>query len=278
MPNADGRIRRRVLHVAEAAGPFSAAVEQAVASADAELVTVPDVYRALAGLLRPPGEGYDAVVVCLDGMEVAEGEFFSLVARLPASISMMVYGRAGHPDLLAEALARGGVEVRDAAAVPAMIERRSGTARAAAVQPTSSPEVPVTPTPPAATPEPPARVDGRVAAPVDVTTRPQVEPERPAEDALEPPDEPEPEPISEAEPSDEPTELPSEPDGAPPVPWAPPAQRPQRRAPAPATSEPVNRAEEGEQPLLTEEELRALLGGHPPGSDPARSGEGGYPE
>jgi hypothetical protein len=83
-----------VLHVVERptllTGDFDAAVEKA----GLQVERTETVYGAMARLVRQAGRPVAAVVVCLDGLEAAELEFFTLAARLAPATPLYIYGRS----------------------------------------------------------------------------------------------------------------------------------------------------------------------------------------
>lgn len=103
----------RVLHIRPAPaagqdGPGPSADVRALLSPLGQRVCETDnVYDSLARLLDPRGEHPRAVVVSLDCVGPAEMEFFSLVARLRPKVPVYVYGGARHRERIADAIRLG---------------------------------------------------------------------------------------------------------------------------------------------------------------------------
>jgi hypothetical protein len=65
------------------------------------------VYRGLARLLGPPAVPPRAVIVCLDGLGTPEFEFFSILSRVRRDLKVYVYGSAGAEARIAKAVECG---------------------------------------------------------------------------------------------------------------------------------------------------------------------------
>ncbi len=183
----------------------------------------PDVYRGLARLLRPSPTPWKVVVVCLDGMGACEMEFFSIASRLRRDVKIFVYA-AKRADLrMARAIELGAVGLTRDALAELMSSAPSSTSAEPAV---GKPEGVRDPLPSSAVPVP---------APITVPDPPRADGEDPKKPAR--------------------------------VPWLRYGDRPTRVAPttrAPAADAPpqVDRPAPRTvsfEPLLTEEELRALM-------------------
>lgn len=102
-----------VLHIAAdgtADGAIGGAADtvNALAATDGFCVeTCGDVYRGLARLLRMSADQFRAVIVCLDGLGAAEFEFFAVVSRLRPRVPVYVYGRAGSKARIERAIRLG---------------------------------------------------------------------------------------------------------------------------------------------------------------------------
>jgi hypothetical protein len=83
-----------LLHVVERPTSVSDDLDRAAGQAGFEVEHIDTVYGALAQLVGPTGRTLTAVIVCLDGLEAAELEFFTLAARLAPNTPLYVYGRS----------------------------------------------------------------------------------------------------------------------------------------------------------------------------------------
>ena len=241
MTGAGGSNRRRVLHVVEGGGTFADELSATLSSAGVEQTIVPDVYLGLARIVRSPRVRFDAVVVSLDSLEADEMDFISHTQRRKDPIPVFVYGRPEDSARAAEAERRGARLVHDVSAIQ--------SALALDVDRPATPDT---------TPAVAAPVRSVEAAPAldedprDVGASAIPEPVQPA---VQEPAEPPRETVSREEPDA---------GGAServPVPWAPSSKRPIRQGPAgqeDADSQPTD--EPDDQPLITDEELNALLG------------------
>lgn len=242
-----------VLHVG--VGPSSMEAGLSAALADSfEVCPCNDVYLAIVRLMRPAAEtmpGRDipaAVIVSLDTMEHAELEFFSIVARFLPSLPVLVYGRSEVSELLDEALDLGATGRATEESIRALASRLAPPA--AAVHPEETPlEVEAEGI---ATALPSGGITTADEPPIQVID----------EDADETEDENENEIQADAD----------EPSGPVRVPWLRYANTPPRSAPTaplqPHNLEPSIPSSMGDEPepparhtpLLTEEELQALMG------------------
>ena len=68
---------------------------------------VSDVYRALARIGSAGSNSPLAVVVCADDLTTAELEFFSIVGRIHRSVAVYVYGRSSARERIAQAIDMG---------------------------------------------------------------------------------------------------------------------------------------------------------------------------
>ncbi len=105
---------RRVLHVHPPSAADHEEIAQAIADAGCAPIPCPDVYRALAGLGRGSEAGFGAVVVSVDRLDPAEFEFFQLAARHHRRVPVYVYGQRNAAEKVRTALRLGARQVVDA--------------------------------------------------------------------------------------------------------------------------------------------------------------------
>jgi len=240
-----------VLHIrpsppdAAVASPHAAGIVQALAAAGLAVETTTNVYEGLARLVEVEAPRPRAVIVSMDEISPAEMEFFPLVARACRGLAVYVYGRERHEHRLTTALEHG-------AAGRATVElvRSLAAARMPEARPPADAERPAT-----AAREP--DLEPESAAPPENTNPP----EDMEEGLKEPPDDAD---LTAWE--DEPDDV----DGPVRVPWLrypdrPARAAPQRTPPSPRRAEPAPPVPAPPtfalEPLLTDEELRALIGG-----------------
>lgn len=250
--------------------PSSAAdVERWLVRGASRIENCDNVYLALARLLRPTGHRYRAAVVCVDGVAGEEMEFFSLLAQQRTDLDVLVYSRCENSGAVAAALQRGAVPC-SAAGLGRAVEKAEAKA---AVHETAE----VAPRPMKAAESATAPI-----APELIASTP-VEPAAPAPHSVpriaEFSEETLPEQNGHGAQEDSPSEEASR--GPVRVPWVRYADAPTRRkpptvladketvAPAPQAGIPAPREDSTPQradespdpfaPLLTEEELRALM-------------------
>ena len=247
-------VPRRVLHVRPPSSAGSAEIAGAIAEADCQAVPCPDVYRAMARLCSARNNRFCAVVVCVDRMESAEFEFFQLAATHYRDTPVYVFGSGQAQPKIESALRLGARQVLDAADL------------ANVLKPAPAPE-PF----PQVEPEPDQAEETRAAQP---------EPDQAEETRAA---QPEPPPVvggtgenGKSTQEEGPTEL--EPKGRKKrdrtarVPWLRYDDLPQRAPPKrdePAEGKPESTPDEPQGPLLTQEELDALLG-DPKQDDPPK--------
>lgn len=179
-----------------------------------------DVYRGLALLLRPTSDSPQAAIVCLDGLGTPEFEFFSIISKLRRDLKVYVYAAAHSESRIAKAVELGAT---------------GPVTREAVAELTCGPPVPMT-------------VEHHVLTSERVTDKP-VSP-------VFPPAPTEPSRIDEQD-APKPAR----------VPWLRYGDRPARvapshREPPPQPPNPNSQAPTpppSYEPLLTEEELRALM-------------------
>ncbi len=249
-------------------------VDALLESASLRVAACPDVYRGLARLLSAASQTPAAVIVCVDELGPREMEFFSIVSRRRPGLLVYVYGRPRFESRLTQAVGLGAAGrvteeaiLRLAAAdtpPPVQESHEQPPSKSVAADKPVTQETFSSDEPPL--PRQPAQPGDRASADLEGTDVPAVEPpaadsSRGGEDSEPQPSEPrpfEPQPI-EPQPSEQVVR----------VPWLRYADRPARtgpRKPPPLpTEDPTESAPEGPprelpEPLLTDEELRALIG------------------
>ncbi len=191
-----------------------------------------DVYRGLALVSSSRSPAISAIVVCVDGMTNAELEFFSIATRVASTIPILAYGAERYAHRVQAALEAGATSVATAEAIRALIPNDSATSQAGEL--THEDRQP----PDAAHQDPDHAI-------------PTVEQDDSESSELPPADDNEnPRPIR--------------------VPWgqydraparsAPTEPSPPRNGPTAAPSTPTKRKSPLRGPLLTSEELQALIG------------------
>lgn len=241
MTGAGGSNRRRVLHVVEGSGTFTDELSATLSSAGVELTIVPDVYLGLARIVRSPRVRFDAAVVSLNSLEADELDFISHLQRRKDPIPVFVYGHSENAARVVEAERRGARLVHDVSAIQSALALDV--------------ERPVTP-----------ETTRAVAAPIQsVEAAPVLDEERRDAGVSSMPDSAAPAVREPAKPQRETVDRPEpavlEAEERVPVPWAPSSQRPVRQGPAtPNNTDAPTPNEPDGRPLLTNEELSALLG------------------
>ena len=234
-------VLRRVLHVRPPSLAGSTEIADAIAEAGCRAVPCPDVYRAMARLGAARNNRFCAVVVCVDLMESAEFEFFQLAAKHYRDTPVYVVGSGYAQPRIESALRLGARQAVEAAEL------------AEVLKPAAAPE----PFPQAA-PEPDETEEARTAQPepppVVVTDDDgeSTQKEKPAE----------PEPKSRKKRGRTAR-----------VPWLPQDDLPQRVPPKrdePAEGRPESAPDEPQKPLLSQEELDALMGDRKQDDPPKR--------
>jgi len=206
-------------------------MEAALRAAHCEVVGCPDVYRALARLGGSERGQFCAVIVCVDLMDTAQSEFFQLAVRRHRRVPVYVYGQAHAQSKLELAQHLGAKDTIRPETVDKALPYFAPTP---AVRQEVAPAASARSEPAAEPTAEPAPED--LAAPGEVTDSgdrsagEQEEPSRPVR-----------------------------------VPWlrydGGPTRLPPKRTPASAKpSPPAERELEPEPPLLTPEELAALMG------------------
>lgn len=241
-----------IFHIGSATGPsqthgFAGRIKTLLGTLGANVHSFPDVYRGLAKICSDRSPDPKAVIVCVDDLVASELEFFSILARLRRDLPVYVYGHDRSKSRMARAMEFG-----------ATAEATESLLRALAASPAPKPE-------PAPEPKP--------------EPEPAPEPEPVVLDDTDTHDE-----VGALEGEARFDRLPETTEAAPVrVPWLRYTAAPGRKAPPRDTGsvqatdhdKPGDTAPESFQPLLTEEELQALLGDNPvpPGDDPSAGQE-----
>lgn len=241
-----------ILHVGSAKGltqthGFAGRIDTLLGTLRVNIHSCSDVYLGLARICSDRFPDPKAVLVCVDDLVASELEFFSILARLRRDLPVYVYGHDRSKSRMARAMEFG-----------ATAEATESLLRALAASPAPKPEPAPEPEP---EPEPvvldePGKHDETVTHDETVALEGEARCDR----------------------------LPEATEAAPVrVPWLRYAAAPGRKAPPRDTGpvQPVDHDEPGDttsgfcQPLLTEEELQALLGDNPvpPGDDPSAGQE-----
>lgn len=239
--------RPTVIHVVERPKDASAEFDRAIAQAGCRAERVETVYGALARLVRPEDRPALAVIVCVDALAGPELEFFVLAAQRCPDVPVYVYGCTESGDRRQRACAIGAqsdVSAEHIATVLTELGRvRSGET---APEPQPAPPMPVT-----------------------------VE-EAPAEETPEPATEEEPTTVAEDATPAAPTTPAADRSGVGvPTPWQPAAGRPQRIPPGAKAGAGRRTPDE---PLLTRQEVDALLSRPPSADKPGKASDDGPDE
>lgn len=215
-------------------GPYSAQTaiappEDRACRTSIRLERCPDVYRALARILATPKDPIAAVVVALECVGPRELAFFVNTSRLRPGLAVLVHGHGANDPCVLRAIESGATGIFSVGFWDSLV-------------PAAPVEVPVT-----VVAQAPAEPLAELIPVVEV----------PVEEVVEPEEEIAEEPESPAAPA------------APRVPWlrysdAPPRTAPTLRTPPPPTpvpppSQPPTAGDADYEPLLTDEELEALM-------------------
>ena len=243
-------------------------MDRLLASTSLHVEDCGDPYRGLARLCRDDWEAPRAVVVCVDGLGKAEMEFFSIVSRTRPRTNVYVYGDERAASLIATAIELGAA----GKATDDVINNLAATAAQPHTEsPTAAPPHIVTPEEPILevsmsavaskdSPSPPPASDFATAVSREPLVTAPAEPVPPA------PTESSPKLADKPGQGERTEEVASE--GSVRVPWrrykgGPVRKGPQeRKSPSddPNTAEPAKPRVSSHEPLLTEEELQALIG------------------
>lgn len=225
------------------------AIERALLASARPVDSVDNVYHALLHLIWGQTGDYLSAIVCVDEMEHAELEFFTILAQRSHCPPIYAYGHERSQSVLGRAVELGSAGVATPELVTALVARTAPR------------------TPPALERDTPPPAPNYGVEPVDAP---------PGAPAAGPPRDQEPPPpdaaveheTDDAE-SDEPARVPwrtydtvsrHPPRRQPPPPRTPPG-------PAPSESKPAPADDYESTPLLTDEELRALIGDDDSGAD-----------
>jgi hypothetical protein len=250
-----GIVSTRVLHIRPElrTGDSAEAITAALAHEEISIEAFTDVFRGLSRLLRTRADRIRAVLVCVDGVAASEFEFFAIANRLRPLVPVYVYGNP-------RAAARISRAIEFGASGPVTDELIAGLALSAAhppVRPTtvSEPAV-VTSNEEAVAGVAPMESEGLDATAEDQPDGIVGEPERGAVRKGQPPA------VMDDSADDEAMTSPVR------VPWLRDEDRPVRRGPG-GSSPAVDDQREADskigrrspsEPLLTEQELQALVG------------------
>ena len=229
--------QQRVLHVAPLEQASAREMAEVIRQSGCEVVAVGDVYRALARLGRMSAGDVAAVIVCLDRLTEAQLEFIQLASRQHRGVPVYVYGQPQARSKIDAAVRLGAAGAVDAARLDRVFSGR-GAGNGRTTDASGADEA----------------VDEPEGADLEVSTGGR---------AVE-----ETEPVEAAEPI-EPVAAKSTKPGSGStvrVPWLRYDDRPQRTPPKKAPSKPPTPEPpaEVEPPLLSPEELEALMGEQSP--------------
>ena len=113
MADASNTLRPGVLHidpqppVSPEAGSCPSPIGELLGGLPLETQWCGDVYRGLALLLRPSSNSLHAVIVSLDGLGIREFEFFSIISKLRRDLKVYVYAAARSDSRIARAVELG---------------------------------------------------------------------------------------------------------------------------------------------------------------------------
>ena len=279
MADLETNAKLRVLHVGAPPELAGGPIADALSRANCEVVDCPDVYRALARVCGCWRDGFVAIVVCLDRLAASQFEFLEIVSHRRGSAPLYVYAGDAARSKIELAVRLGAKEEINAETIEHVLMAASPAA--SALQEAPEPEngqlapaaEPACEVARGAAGDVPGEVPAELQAPIPL------EPET----AIPPPPET-------AQPSAPAAEVPSE---APPppadtevrkrtssvrVPWLRYEGGPQRTPPKNTTG-PVKMPEpsvsESEPPLLTPEEIKALMGEEGSADSAGRGGKRG---
>lgn len=255
MSNVTGNITSKVLHIRpEPPVPAADDMDARLASASLQVSICGDVYRGLSRLCLTGPEDLLAVIVCLDGLMAADFEFFTIVSRMYRGVPIYVYARQGSPLRVSRAIELGAAEPVTEDVIAGLVARTFRPSPQPVLQEPVSPPgarevstlAPRSPEPPAA-PERDTDIRDRSAA--AVPDEPMEQSDHLAPEGLGPDDTADAQPV--------------------PVPWLRHHERPVRQGPGrqepEATEQSASKAAVPARrsptiPLLTDEELQALIG------------------
>lgn len=231
----------RVLHVGPQTSELAALYSQQIADCGFTEDSCPDIYRALARIGRADPPPWSAALVDAGRLDGSELEFFRITARHHAGLPVYVYAAPGVAGRAESAILCGAQ-----ATLPPDEFRRI-------LKPDSEPQ-------------PSAPADQRIPAPLN--SGPEPRPSGRADQQSPAARSNDPEPQTSASPDDD-TKAASEPEdnttSAARVPWLRYADTPKRTGPTPPPKQqqPASQ-EETDAPLLSPEELEALIGDQEP--------------
>jgi hypothetical protein len=100
-------IRPTVLHVVERSTGAACEFDRAIDQAGFDVQHVETVYGAMARIARPETGLIDAVVVCVDGLEPSELQFFTFAGQRCPDLPLYIYGQSTDGSRTQRALALG---------------------------------------------------------------------------------------------------------------------------------------------------------------------------
>jgi hypothetical protein len=232
----------RVLHIRSSPSERAEGIDACLAGGPLDVDVCTDVYRGLARLCADKAYTPHAVIVDVSGLGPHEMEFFSLLPRVRRGLSAYVYGDQWLESRIAKAIELGADGRATEEIFRSIAEAQSGGGFTD-LQSEPPPSLETSETPPPSRPPVVESPIAQVSTPIPAA----------ADDAE----------VEEGEVDDEPAEEPVR------VPWLRYEDRPTRTAPKrpakpsrkPPDSQREPAAPKTDQPLLTEAELQALLGG-----------------
>lgn len=255
MSNVTGNITSKVLHIRpEPSGPSPDDMDARLASASLQVSPCGDVYRGLSRLCLTGPDDLRAVIVCVDGLVAADFEFFAIASRMYSGVPVYVYGCQRATSQIARAIELGAAEQVTEVIIAGLAARVfRPTPQPAVHEPVPRPGTPAVSAPPLVPAEPPeaprSDADAVEWSTTSVPEEPLDESDHQASEGVEPDD------ATGAAPAR--------------VPWLRHDERPVRRGPgrleptapeqsASEAAAPARRSPTA--PLLTDEELQALMG------------------
>lgn len=123
----------KILHIRQPtydrppAAVTSDSIESLLQSAPLDSEHCSDVYRGLARIGRADSQSPDIVIVCVDGYSPVEMEFFSIVSRIHRQISIYVYSRQSSRVRIDRAIELGAAGMASAELIQSIIESETAT-------------------------------------------------------------------------------------------------------------------------------------------------------
>lgn len=272
MSNNVSNTTTNVLHIRPepVAGTAAGEMDTALTAASLEVVVCGDVYEGLARVTRTEPGSPRAIITSVDGLGAAEMEFFSLIPRIRRDVSVYVYGNERSAARVASAIELGATAEATEDVIRKLTERAAFLPEQFNVQDAGHGDA----APAQASADSPATVGAEWSVGVDAEQCATVVAEEPScagKNRVEAQDET----IDEDSLS-----------GPVRVPWqryqnGPHREAPDRRGPTsnvPKVADPPVSRELAREPLISEEELRALLADDTPAIAPDDRVESGSHE